>query len=59
MKYDLEISFHDYEKELPLVYAEDLYISDIIEIIKQYPLNPCYRITIKPRQGGNNNGHTK
>lgn len=55
MKYDLEISLQGYETDIVLVYAENLYITDIIEIIKQYPLDSnrfetYYKIIIKERK---------
>lgn len=65
MKYNLEISIHGYEYDDILVYAEDLEISDIIEIIKQYPLDSLnrfdsyYKIIIKRWKGEYNNGNSK
>lgn len=61
MRYNLEISFHEFDRSNALVYAEDLEISDIIEIMKQYQLNPCYRITIMKcyEKGDSNNGNAE
>ena len=62
MRYNLEIAFHEFDRKVGLVFAEDLEISDIIEIMKQFQLNPCYRITIMKRferKGDSNNGNAE
>lgn len=62
MRYNLEISFREFDRSEYIVYAEDLEISDIIEIMKQYQLNPCYKVRIikrLDRKGDSNDGNAE